>query len=249
MPWHKLLWISPHVLLAIVAIVIYRRRIYREFPFFMLYALYEIGAFILLYALNSIPSVTAHQYTYAFMATLAISIALRFGVIKEVSEDLFRENPVLQVTARKSIRWSKALLALVGIACAFYAPGDQGVRLIGGLVVISRGVAVIQSGLLLFLLGFTRFFGLSWRGQAFGIALGLGVLSSVELAASAIRTQVPGGEWAGALNLLTTGSYLICALIWLGYMLAPERKPAVVTDITGEEVEDWNRELQRMLRP
>ncbi|MFY9559029.1 MAG: hypothetical protein WAQ52_02230 [Terriglobales bacterium] len=244
-----LLWISPHLLLAIVAILIYKRRLYREFPFFLLYTLYEIGAFVLLYGLNSVPSVTAQQYTYAFMVTLAISIALRFGVIKEVSEDLFREHPVLKVTARQSLRWSKALLVVIGIACAAYAPGEDGVRLIGGLAVISRGVAIIQSGLLVFLLGFARFFGLSWRGCAFGIALGLGVLSSVDLATSAIRAQVASEEWARALNLLTTGSYLICALIWLGYLLAPERKPSILSNVSRDEVDDWSQELQRWLRP
>jgi hypothetical protein len=248
MTWHMLLWISPHVFLAVVAILIYKRRLYREFPFFWLYALYETGTFALLYGLNATASVTAKQYTYTFMATLALSIALRFGVIKEVSEDLFREHPVLKETARHSLRWSKALLALIGIACAAYAPGDGAVRLIGGLAVISRGVALIQCGLLVFLLGFARFFGLSWRGYAFGITLGLGVLSSVDLATSAIRAQGVGEEWARTLNLFTTGSYLICALIWLGYILAPERKPSVVANVSGEAVEDWNRELQRLLR-
>jgi len=249
MPWHMLLWISPHLLLAIVAFLIYKRRVYREFPFFLLYALYEIGAFVLLYALNSISSVTAKQYTYAFMATLAISIALRFGVIKEVSEDLFREHSALRATARQSLRWSKVLLALIGIACAAFAPGEDGLGLMGGLAVINRGVAIIQSGLLVFLLVFARWFGLSWRGYAFGIAIGLGVLSSADLATSAIRAQIAGEQWSGVLNLLTTGSYLICALIWLGYILAPERKHSVTANVSVDEVDEWNRELQRWLRP
>src|SRR5882757_4452963 len=107
MNWYRLLltflWISPHLLIAIVVILIYRRRIYRQVSFFSLYALYEIGAFVLLYGLDSIPSVTASQYTYAFMATLAISVALRFGVIKEVAEDLFRDHPVLESAATRSL--------------------------------------------------------------------------------------------------------------------------------------------------
>src|SRR5882762_1574607 len=215
MNWSRLLllflWIAPHLLLAVVATLIYRRRLYREYPFFLLYSLYEIAAFVLLYGLNSIPSVTAKQYAYAFMATLGISIALRFGVIKEVSEDLFRGHPALKTTIRRSLLWSKALLVVIGIACAAYAPGEDGMWLIGGLAVVSRGVAVIQSGLLVFLLGFSRLFGLSWRGCAFGIALGMGVLSSVDLVTSAIRAQMVGEEWVKALNLLTTGSYLICS--------------------------------------
>jgi hypothetical protein len=94
---------------------------------------------------------------------------------------------------------------------------------------------------------FSRLLGLSWRGFAFGIALGIGVLSSVDTAAYAIRAQGVAEEWARALNLLTTGSYLICSLIWLGYILAPERKTSAVEGVSGEEVDNWNRELQRWL--
>jgi hypothetical protein len=243
-----LLWISPHLLLAMVAIVMYRRRLYRDFPFFLVYTLFEIGEFALLYTLNSIPTITGQQYTYAFVSTLVISIALRFGVIRELSEDLFREHQFLKVAARQSLRWTKGILALIGVACAAFAPGEDGIQLMGGLAVINRGVAILQCGLLLFLLCFSRLLGLSWRGYSFGIALGLGVLSSVELATSAVRAEVAGVAWAAALNLLTTSSYLICALVWLGYFLAPERRPSVVADISSDEVRDWNRELQRWLK-
>src|SRR5258706_14312984 len=136
------LWISPHLLLTVVAILIYKRGLYREFPFFLLYALYEIATFALLCGLNYLPSITAKQYTYTFMATLGLSIALRFGVIKVVSEDLFREHAVLKKTARQSLLWSNALLALVRIACAAYAPVEDGVGLVGGLAVFSGGVGL-----------------------------------------------------------------------------------------------------------
>jgi hypothetical protein len=247
MTWQMLLWIAPHVLLAVVAAVMYKRRLHRDFPFFWLYTLYEIGEFALLYSLNSIPSITGQQYTYAFLGTLVISIALRFGVIREVSEDLFREHQFLKEAARGSLQWARPLLALVGIACAVYAPGEDGV--IAGLAVINRGVAIIQCGLLIFLMCFSRLLGLSWRGFAFGIALGVGVLSSVDLATYAIRAEVASEAWSMALNLITTGSYLICTLVWLGYLLAPERKPSVAANVSSDGVEDWNQELQRWLRP
>jgi ABC-type nickel/cobalt efflux system permease component RcnA len=115
------------------------------------------------------------------------------------------------------------------------------------LAVINRGVGIVQCGLLVFLMCFSRLLGLSWRGIAFGIALGIGVLSSVDIAVFAIRAQGNGEEWTQALNLLTTGSYLICSLIWLGYILAPERKTSAVTNVSGDEVDSWNRELQRWL--
>src|SRR5882757_3416550 len=113
-----LLWISPHVFLAVVAFLMYTRRLHRAFPFFWLYTLYETFEFALLYALNSIPRITGQQYTYAFLVTLVVSIALRFGVIREVSDDLFRDHQFLKEAARGSLRWAKALLVLAGIACA-----------------------------------------------------------------------------------------------------------------------------------
>src|SRR5258706_4664010 len=247
MTWHTLLWISPHLVLAAIAVLMYKRRLYRDFPFFWLYTLYEIGEFSLLYALNAIPGVTAQLYTYAFLVTLVISIALRFGVIREVSDDLFRERQFLKEAARGSLRWTTALLVLAGIAGAVFVSGEDGVRLIGGLAVINRGVGIIQCGLLVFLMCFSRLLGLSWRGFAFGIALGIGVLSSVDIATYAIRAQVVDEEWARALNLLTTGSYLICSLVWLGYTLAPESKTSSVVNVSGNEVDNWNRELQRWL--
>jgi len=172
---------------------------------------------------------------------------LRFGVISEVSDDLFRERQFLKEAARGTLRWTKALLALTGIACAIFAPGEDGVRLISRLAVLNRGVGIAQCGLLLFLMCFSRLLGLSWRGFAFGIALGIGVLSSVDIATYAIRAQMLDEGWSRTLNLLTTGSYLICCLIWLGYILAPERKSSVVANVSGNEVDSWNRELQRWL--
>jgi hypothetical protein len=225
----------------------YTRRLYRDFPLFWVYTLYETLEFALLYALNSIPTITGKQYTYAYLLTLIISIALRFGVIREVSDDLLREREFLKEAARKSLRWTKALLVLVGILCAIYAPGDDGARLIGGLAVVNRGIAIVQCGLLVFLMCFSRLVGVSWRGIAFGIALGIGVVSGVDIATFAIRAQGNGEEWTNALNLLMTGGYLICSLIWLGYILAPERKASVVANVSGDEVDNWNRELHRWL--
>jgi len=247
MTGHILLWISPHVLLALVAILMYQRRLYRDFPFFWVYTLYETCEFVLLYAMISIRTVTGQQYTYAFLVTLVISISLRFGVIREVSDHLFRERPFLKEAARGSLQWTWALLVLAGIACAVFAPGEDGGRLIGGLAVINRGIGIVQCGLLVFLMCFARLLGLAWRGFAFGIALGVGVLSGIDIATYAIRAQLVDEGWMRTLNLFTTGSYLICSLIWLGYILAPESKTSVVTNVAGNEVDDWNRELQRWL--
>jgi len=257
MNWHRLLmlflWISPHALLGVLPVVLCNSRLYREFPFFFAYVLYKIAEFILMFALYSVPSVTGQQYAYAYCATLLLSIALRFGVIDEVSKDLFRESQFLKVAARRALQGVTGLLLVMGVLLALYAhgnayaPGDNSSGLTA-VIVVNRGAAMVQSGLLLSLLLFSRFLGLSWRRPAFGITLGLGILTSVDLAIYALRAEFTTAVWTGFVNLLTTGTYLVCVLIWIGYLLAPERKPASLTVVPDDEVEIWNRELQQLLR-
>lgn len=250
--WHKalslFLLISPHVLLGVLAVILYKRRLHREFPCFFAYVLYEIAKFIPLFALYSVQGVTSKPYAYVFSATLIISIALRFGVIDEVSKGLFRESQFLKVAARRSLQCVTGLLLVLGVLFAVYAPWDNPARCYAGIFIVNRGAAMVQCGLLLFLLLLSRILGLSWRRSAFGIALGLGILTSVDLATYALRAEFASEIGADFLDLLITGTYLVCVLIWIGYSLAPELEPASLTVVSGDEVETWNRELQRLVR-
>src|SRR5208337_2007821 len=113
---------------------------------------------------------------------------------------------------------------------------------------------MVQCGLLLSLLLFSRFLGASWRRPAFGITFGLGILTSVDLAIRAVRAEFSSDVWMQYSNLLITGTYLVCVSIWAGYLLAPEVDPASLAlvphgaVIPHDEVETWNRELQQFLR-
>jgi hypothetical protein len=251
MNWHKVLslflWITPHVLLGVLAVILCKRRLYREFPVFFAYVLYEIAEFILLFALYSILG-DGKQYAYAYCATLLLSIALRFGVIGEVSKDLFRESRFLKAAAGRSLQCVTGLLLVMGVLLAVYAPGDNSARWFAGVFVVNRGAAMVQCGLLLALLLFSRFLGLSWRRSAFGITLGLGVLTSVDFAMFALRAEFTSEVGVEFLDLLITGTYLVCVSIWIGYLLAPELKPASLTVVPDDEVETWNREFQQLLR-
>jgi hypothetical protein len=251
MNWHKVLslflWITPHVLLGVLAVIFCKRRLYREFPCFFAFVLYEIAEFILLFALYSVPG-AGKQYAYAFSSTLLLSIALRFGVIDEVAKDLFRESQLLKVSARRLLQCVAGLLLGMGVLLAVYAPGNNSVRWHAGVSAVNRGAAMVQCGMLLSLLLFSRFVGLSWRRPAFGITLGLGILTSVDLATSALRAVFTSDVAREFLNLLLTGASFVCVLIWIGYLLAPEVKPASFTVVPDDEVETWNREFQHLLR-
>jgi hypothetical protein len=252
MNWQRLvglfLWISPHVLLGVLAVILCKRRLYRGFPCFFTYVVYEIAQFILMFGLYYGPSVTAKQYALAYYATLMLSVILRFGVIDEVSKDLFRESTFLKVSARRTLQGVTGLLLAMGVLLTIYAPAENKVRWIAGVSAINRGAAMVQCGLLLSLLLLSRFLGLSWRRHTFGITLGLGVLTSFDLAIRAVFSGLSSGLGRPYLDLLLTGTYLLCVSIWIGYMLIPEVKPASLAVLPRVEVETWNTELQHLLR-
>ncbi|MFZ0359012.1 MAG: hypothetical protein WAL58_01115 [Terriglobales bacterium] len=251
MNWHKalllFLWVMPHALLGVLAFFLCKRRLYREFPVFFAYVLSEIAEFVLLFSLYSVLGVTSKPYKYAYCATLLLSIALRFGVINESAKDLFREYKLLRVSGIRVLQYATGLLLAVGVLLTVYAPG-QSANWYSDIFVANRGAAMIQLGVLLSLLVFSRFMGLSWSRPAFGIALGLAILAGIDLVVHAIRSEFSSHAWVQYLSLLATGTYFVCVLIWIGYLLLPEPKPASIAVLPHDEVETWNTEFQRLLR-
>jgi hypothetical protein len=252
MDWYTLLlfylWIAPHLLLAAVAVLLWKRRLHANFPVFVLYVWYEIAEFIVLFTI----SVTRlHQqlwYLPVFLVTSAISAALRFGVIQEIFNNIFQEQGKVRSLARVSLRWTTGFLLLGAVVFSLFASGQTSNSLLAGAAWIGRGIAIIQCGLVLFLFLFSRGIGVSLQGCVFGIALGFGILSSVELANWALHTGELSVPMARALNLLPTGGYHIAVLIWLGYLLAPARKIVQLRELPVTDLRQWNTELERFLQ-
>jgi hypothetical protein len=250
--WYKFLlfylWIAPHVFLVIVAVILLNRRMHRTFPAFVLYIWYEIAEFAVLFAISVIGINMGDWYLRVFLVTLAMSTALRFGVLQEIFDNVFREHGPVDALARVALRWTTGFLLVAALVCAIFASGQTSNGLIAGAAWIGRAVAIVQCGLVIFLLLFTRMLGLSLPNYVFGIALGFGILSSVELANSALRTGELTQHMARALNLLPTGGYHVAVLVWLGYLIAPAREILRPHDVpVVGDVDQWNRELERFL--
>jgi hypothetical protein len=241
------LWIAPHVFLAVVAVLLLNRNLVKSFPVFALYVWYEIAEFALLFTIATTGLSKGAWYVRAYLVTLAISTALRFGVIQEIFNNVFREHGPVDALARVSIRWTTGFLLIAAILVAIFFPGQTSNNLIAGAAWLGRGIAIIQCGLVLFLLLFSGMLGLRLQNYVFGIALGFGILSSVELANWAMHTGELSKPTARALNLLPTAGYHVAVLVWLGYLIAPSREILGPCDVPVSDVNQWNRELERFL--
>jgi hypothetical protein len=242
------LWIVPHVLQVIILVVMIRRKLYRQFPIFLLYTGFELSQFGVLFVLERSRSLSADEYYNVFSLGVAISAALRFGVIYQIFIRVFRNYTALSELGRVLFRWATVVLLLVAVALAAATQGSGAAGSLAVLSILDRTVSILQCGLLMFLFLFSRYFALSWRNYAFGIALGFGIFASVELVTSAIRSQV-GLSGADLLDTLVMATYHCCVLIWVFYLVVPERSLSYAPKKLPEhDLEVWNQELQRLLQ-
>jgi hypothetical protein len=243
--WYYL-WIAPHVLQLAVGGFMLRRRLHREFPAFLAYIGYEVLLFTLLFGLARFG--TSREYWYASMAGTAGSALLRFAVIREIFLHVLRPYQGLRVWSGVLFRWATVALILLAVGAAGYAPGNSAARIMSGVWVTDRAVSIVQCGLLLFLFIFSSWLSLSWRSCTFGIALGLGIFASVELAVAALRAEIGPAARHYLFDVLTMGTYHGCVLIWLYYVAVPEPEPRALLTLPPTDVESWRHELQRLVQ-
>lgn len=244
------LWIAPKMLLAVLAFLMFRRGLHRQFPMFFLYALFQLVQSAILWAahLHAGHPNFDETYTRLFSGGTVVSSALRFGVIYEVFRQVFRNYPALTETGKMLFRGVTVVLLVVGVGFAALIPGKSVNLLMLATTTLDRTVSLLQLGLLLSLFIFSRYFALSLRGHAFGIALGLGTYASVQLATSAVLLYV-GSTTNPLPNFITMATYHCCVLIWMFYLLLPERTAYFTRrELPKQDLDVWNQELQRLLQ-
>jgi hypothetical protein len=244
--WHYL-WLAPHLIQFGIAGLMIRRRLHREFPIFFTYTLVQAIETSLLFYLDHDPNISVSTYWNCAGVGVACDAALRFGVIYEVFSNLVGPYPALKRMTRQILGWSGAILLVIAVAAAWFAPGVGVGWMTYGYHIIDRTVDLVQSGLLVFLFLFASYFGITWRNYVFGIALGMGIFSSSDLITLAIRLQQ--GPFVGdeILNIALMGVYHMSVLIWLTYLLAPESMRQQSYRVPDHNLEQWNTELERLL--
>lgn len=244
--WHYL-WLGPHLIQLGLAGLMIRRRMHRDYPIFFAYTVFQAVKETVLFYLDHSSVISVSVYWKCYGVGEAGDVVLRFAVIYEVFTNLFRPYPALNKMTRQILSWSAVLLLLIAVAVAWYEPGLGAGRLTYGYQLVDRTVSMVQSGLLVFLFLFASYFGISWRNYVFGIAFGMGVFSSVDLLTTAIRLQA--GPFAGdyVLDFVLMVTYHVSVLIWLAYLLAPERERTPTKHLPDNNLEQWNAELERLL--
>jgi hypothetical protein len=114
-------------------------------------------------------------------------------------------------------KWAGVVMLLVSVVVAFSNSYDES-PIVHALSTLQRSVRIVQFGLILFLLLFSRFLGVSRKQISFGISLGFGLFAGVELLLYALNSG--GFVQLNQMNRINLVAYLSGILIWMGYSLS-----------------------------
>lgn len=236
-----ILWCAQPILQLTVAVVLSRKKEHRQFPIFFVYLLAQIVIFAATFPLWLLMRAKPGLYEWFFWVYwlgAVLDSILGFKVIHEVFLDVFRPYPTLKDLGTVLFKWAGVVMLMVSVVVAFSDSSDQDL-MVRAVTTLERSVRLVQCGLILFLLLFSRFLGVSKKQQSFGIALGFGLFASVELILVALNSGAYIDRYQVA--LINAISSNVAIVIWLAYVAA--RRTVRVAAVNHLQTQRWEQSL------
>jgi len=230
------LWCAQPILQSAAAVILWRRKLHRQFPVFFLFLLAQVANFATLFPLSLAGN--DKMYFVLFWLCEALNAVLGFKVIHEIFLDVFRPYHTLKDLGTLLFKWAGVVMLLVSVVVAFSNSFDQS-PLVHAITTLQRSVRIVQLGLILFLLLFSSFLGVSRKQISFGISLGFGLFAGVELMLMALNSG--GFVRPGSLNLINMVTFVLAIFVWLGYSLS--RTAVRVGAVNHLQTQRWEQGL------
>ena len=239
----EVLWFAHPVLQSIAAGVVIWRKLYRKFPVFLAYLISQVLVFGIVYSAYNWGSY--REYFYGYWICSIVSLIIGFKVIHEIFLDVFRPYHALKDLGSVLFKWAALVMVLVALVVAAASSVSAEGPLVESVMTVQRCVRVIQVGLILLLLVFSKYVGVSWRQLSFGVSLGFGGFALVELLVVALHASDRISQTAG--DLANMAAYNLSILVWLAYcwMKSPARE-AVNTLLMSQR---WDTTLGDIQHP
>jgi len=207
-----------------------------------LYSLFCLLQSLLGYELQKMPQL----YSYAYWTCEAFGFALGLAVIYEIFKMLLTSYPALHRLAKRTFECALVFLLVLACGVVYFQSAIEGSKFVAGFVLLEQATRIAQVGLIVFLFSFSRAFGLGWRQHIFGIALGLGIFTTVELVSITMRAHI-GILATPTFNVVRGLSFDISMLVWIGYILVPERATTSDEMPKRAQLEQWNQAVMELI--
>jgi hypothetical protein len=236
------LWIAHPVVQTVIAILMLRRGQHRQFKYFFAYVVTQILTFAVVF-----PTYLYNHSACFYLSwfTTAVSVVLGFKVIHEAFLDVFRPFHTLRDMGTVLFQWAGLVMLLVAGVVSVSTRSSETLPWVQAIMTAQRCVRIVQVGMVLFLLFFARYLGVSRRQHSFGIALGFGAFAFVELSLIAYSAGYHLSEVS--MGLANMVAYNCALLVWLGYTLM--KSPAREASSTLLRPQRWEQGLSDIQHP
>jgi len=233
----QVLWFAQPALQSIASGVMYKRKLHRKFPVFFIYLVSQVPSFAIIFSAYTWG--TYGEYFYSYWILGIINLAMGFKVIHEIFLDVFRPYHALKDLGSVLFKWSALVMVLVAIVVAASSSVSSNGPMVEAVITAQRCVRVIQVGLVLLLLVFSKYVGISWRHFSFGVSLGFGSFAFIELLVVALHASERISQNAGDITNII--AYNISLVVWViyGVIKSPARE-TINTLLTSQR---WDHSL------
>ncbi len=228
------LLVAASVLLeAAVLVFAFRRRLYSRFPLFTSYLALMVIRTLAGWGLYLALGYDSRPTFYFFWVTQGILVAARAAVIVELAWGALRAYQGIWGMGR-------TMLCLLTLFLLLHAGIDarNNVSLLAGFVVtLERGLELAVVGILVFLLGFCRYYGVRLEPVQKMIALGLGFYSAIQVLNNTVWRQwlaLHFPAWAG----VRVVAFQVALVIWLLALRKPLPAAAPAPALLPQSVYD-----------
>jgi hypothetical protein len=247
------LWVAPNLFLLVLSLVVWKKGLQAWVPAFAAFGLVSALTELSLFAADLIPSIGPREFWIADSFGLVIEGLVKFILIGEVFAFILRPYASLAKLGRYMVRWGGVVAVMVAAVAAAFTPKDGLFSVVASAHLLQQSIFIIESGLLVLVLGTAFYFHLSLDRPTFGLTLGLGISSCVHLGTWAVMASggLPGKR--DLLDMLNMATYHVCVMLWIYYLVFAKAEDTTRAPRPGtpapldSNLDGWNRELERLL--
>lgn len=241
----RLLLVTGGGLLFALAVMMVRRRLHREYPFFFVYVCFWILASVSQLWVSG----DSKAYSYVYWGSNAINVILVLLALHEAFRDVFY--------GFFSFWWFRlifpgvvALISLFSIRHAILKPPAQATRVTAVILSLGTAASYVQAVLFVVFILLVVVLHMRWRRYPYDIALGFAVSTMGDWTAFALRSGF-GNKYPSVIRYAPPVAYICATVIWLWSFsgkFEPEPKLAWRQDVTPEQLLAEVKEYIRMMR-